>query len=48
MILEFSFKDLVDVLIPPEKRLWLVRILLITGALGTVAYMISYTVIKGG
>jgi len=44
----FSFMDVVEVLIPPEKRLWLVRLLLIGAAVGTVAVLISYTIVKGG
>lgn len=48
MILEFSFMDVVDVLIPPKKRIWLARMLLVGCAVGTVASLISYTIIKGG
>ena len=48
MSLEFSFKDFVDVMIPPEKRMFLMRMLLIGCAIGVAAFLISYTVVYGG
>jgi len=46
MIAEFSLRDLIEVLLP--KPVVIARMLLITSAVGVVAFLIAYTIIKGG
>jgi len=47
-MLEFTFKDFIDVMIPNHIRIWILRGVLLGIPTAIAAFLVAYTVIKGG